>query len=353
MIEGDFVPGVATVKAKPGTDYGEFPFPSINGSAAVGRDRRRHDRRVPGHPGDRGVREVPRHARTRPRRGRRKGGFATGNKNMPASVYPDATTRATASAIAAAKNVVVRHVRPAAGLVRRDGRPGRVGALPGLPAQPVERAAGSRRSSRRRPPRRTRRASRRLEPGQRSRWSRRSRRLHRPGSGPGPAPVPAPARSSCCRRSCSSASGSSTRRSTRSSAASSGRSGFDDFVGIDNYKTLFTTSTLTTAIKNNLIWVAVVPAFVTAIGLIFAVLTERVALVGRVQDRSSSCRWRSPRSRPASPGGSCTCRTRTSARSTRSAASVVDVVQPAGRRSRTRCRRRRALTGHAADRAWC
>src|SRR4029079_19452082 len=50
-----------------------------------------------------------------------------------------------------------------------------------------------------------------------------------------------------------------------------------DFVGIDNYKTLFTTSTLVTAIKNNLIWVAVVPAFVTAIGLIFAVLTERVS----------------------------------------------------------------------------
>ncbi len=32
----------------------------------------------------------------------------------------------------------------------------------------------------------------------------------------------------------------------------------------------------TTAIKNNAIWVAVVPAFVTAIGLVFAVLTERV-----------------------------------------------------------------------------
>ena len=55
-----------------------------------------------------------------------------------------------------------------------------------------------------------------------------------------------------------------------------GLSGFNHFVGIDNYKTLFTTATLTTAIKNNLIWVAVVPAFVTAIGLIFAVLTERV-----------------------------------------------------------------------------
>jgi len=55
-----------------------------------------------------------------------------------------------------------------------------------------------------------------------------------------------------------------------------GLNGFSRWVGIDNYKTLFTDSTLTTAIENNLVWVAVVPAFVTAIGLIFAVLTERV-----------------------------------------------------------------------------
>jgi alpha-glucoside transport system permease protein len=48
------------------------------------------------------------------------------------------------------------------------------------------------------------------------------------------------------------------------------------WVGIDNYRHLFTTSTLTTAIKNNAIWVAVVPALVTAFGLLFAVLTERV-----------------------------------------------------------------------------
>jgi alpha-glucoside transport system permease protein len=53
------------------------------------------------------------------------------------------------------------------------------------------------------------------------------------------------------------------------------RSG-NDFVGIDNYKELFTTETLKTAIKNNAIWLAVVPAFVTALGLIFAVLTERI-----------------------------------------------------------------------------
>jgi alpha-glucoside transport system permease protein len=50
-----------------------------------------------------------------------------------------------------------------------------------------------------------------------------------------------------------------------------------DFVWFDNYKTIFTTETITTAIKNNAIWVGVVPALVTAIGLVFAVLTERVS----------------------------------------------------------------------------
>ncbi len=48
------------------------------------------------------------------------------------------------------------------------------------------------------------------------------------------------------------------------------------FIGLSNYKTLFTTSTLLTAIKNNAVWVAVAPAAVTAIGLVFAVLTERI-----------------------------------------------------------------------------
>jgi alpha-glucoside transport system permease protein len=49
-----------------------------------------------------------------------------------------------------------------------------------------------------------------------------------------------------------------------------------EFVWFDNYKELFTTDTLVTAIKNNAIWVAVVPALVTSIGLIFGVLTDRV-----------------------------------------------------------------------------
>ncbi len=48
------------------------------------------------------------------------------------------------------------------------------------------------------------------------------------------------------------------------------------FVGIDNYKAIFTSDFIVMAIKNNAIWIGVVPALVTAIGLVFAVLTERV-----------------------------------------------------------------------------
>jgi len=52
----------------------------------------------------------------------------------------------------------------------------------------------------------------------------------------------------------------------------------EEFVGLDNYRTLFTDDTLLTALKNNALWVLVVPALVSAIGLVFAVLTERVRL---------------------------------------------------------------------------
>jgi alpha-glucoside transport system permease protein len=50
----------------------------------------------------------------------------------------------------------------------------------------------------------------------------------------------------------------------------------DSFIGLDNYRTLFTDETLRKAIENNLLWLLVVPAFVTAIGLVFAVLIERI-----------------------------------------------------------------------------
>jgi alpha-glucoside transport system permease protein len=50
----------------------------------------------------------------------------------------------------------------------------------------------------------------------------------------------------------------------------------DEFVWLDNYEELFRSDVLFTAIKNNAVWVLVVPALVTAIGLVFAVLTERI-----------------------------------------------------------------------------
>ena len=53
------------------------------------------------------------------------------------------------------------------------------------------------------------------------------------------------------------------------------RSG-DEFIGFDNYQTLFSDDTLVTAIKNNFLWLLIVPAFVTAVGLVFAVLLERI-----------------------------------------------------------------------------
>ncbi|TVL89115.1 carbohydrate ABC transporter permease [Streptomyces sp. SAJ15] len=50
----------------------------------------------------------------------------------------------------------------------------------------------------------------------------------------------------------------------------------DGFVGLDNYETVFTDDAILTAVKNNIIWVVVAPSVATALGLIFAVLTERV-----------------------------------------------------------------------------
>ena len=50
----------------------------------------------------------------------------------------------------------------------------------------------------------------------------------------------------------------------------------DEFVWFDNYTNLFTNDRTLNAIKNNFLWLLIVPAFATAIGLIFAVLTERV-----------------------------------------------------------------------------
>jgi alpha-glucoside transport system substrate-binding protein len=104
VLEGDFVPGVATVKAKPGTDYGEFTFPSINGSppaVIIGGDT------IVAFRNNAAIQAFVQFLASPAAAAAwaKKGGFATGNTKMPASIYPDATTRATATAIAKAKNV--------------------------------------------------------------------------------------------------------------------------------------------------------------------------------------------------------------------------------------------------------
>lgn len=53
------------------------------------------------------------------------------------------------------------------------------------------------------------------------------------------------------------------------------RSG-DTFVGWDNYVTMFTNETTFMAIRNNIIWVLVAPAACTILGLVFAVLLDKL-----------------------------------------------------------------------------
>jgi alpha-glucoside transport system substrate-binding protein len=105
VFEGDFVPGVATVKARPGIDYGEFAFPSIGGSkpaVEIGGDTIVAFRDTPAIRAFVKFLGTPQAAAA----WARFGGFATGNKRLSPSVYPDAITRKTASAISKAKTVV-------------------------------------------------------------------------------------------------------------------------------------------------------------------------------------------------------------------------------------------------------
>ena len=139
VIEGDFVPGVATVKSKPGTGYGEFPFPSINGSppsVEIGGDTIVTFRDNPAIESFVEFLGTPAAAEA----WAAKGGFATGNKHMPVERLPgcdDARDRARRSRRRRTSSFDMSDQQPA--VVRRDGRPGRVGAVPELPPQPEGR----------------------------------------------------------------------------------------------------------------------------------------------------------------------------------------------------------------------
>jgi alpha-glucoside transport system substrate-binding protein len=103
-IEGDFTPGVVTGKTtlKPGTGYNVFDFPSINGSqpsVVGGGDSLIMFKDSP-------AAEAFVKFMASPEAGKvwvGFGGVSSPNKNVPASAYPDAITRATATKLAQAK----------------------------------------------------------------------------------------------------------------------------------------------------------------------------------------------------------------------------------------------------------
>jgi alpha-glucoside transport system substrate-binding protein len=101
-FEGDFVPTAATVKAKPITGYNVFPFPSINGSAPAvvgGGDTVAMFKDTPAARALISYLATPEAATI----WAELGGFSSPNKGVPASAYPDALTRTTATGLAQAK----------------------------------------------------------------------------------------------------------------------------------------------------------------------------------------------------------------------------------------------------------
>jgi ABC-type glycerol-3-phosphate transport system substrate-binding protein len=109
VFEGDFVAGtiLSSTKAKPGTGFNAVPFPSIkpgpNASAVeIGGDLFVTFRDTPAIEAFVKFLATPQAAEA----WAKQGGFGTGNKHVPASIYPDAITRATEAPIGKATSVV-------------------------------------------------------------------------------------------------------------------------------------------------------------------------------------------------------------------------------------------------------
>jgi alpha-glucoside transport system substrate-binding protein len=102
VIEGDFVPGVATTKLKPFVDYNMFPFPSINGSppsVVTGGDTVVMFKDSPAARAWITYLASPEASTIWAKRG----GFTSPNKKVPLSAYSDALTRASARLLVTAK----------------------------------------------------------------------------------------------------------------------------------------------------------------------------------------------------------------------------------------------------------
>jgi alpha-glucoside transport system substrate-binding protein len=109
VLEADFVGGVilSSTKAKAGTGFNAVPFPSIKpgpnaGAVEIGGDLFVTFRDNPA------IEAFVKFLATAPaaEAWAKLGGFGTGNKNVPASIYPDAITRVTEAPIGQAKSVV-------------------------------------------------------------------------------------------------------------------------------------------------------------------------------------------------------------------------------------------------------
>ena len=143
VFEADFVGGVITsaTKAKPGTGFNAVPFPSINAGAPdasaveIGGDLFVTFRDTPA------IEAFVKFLATAPAAEiwAKLGGFGTGNHNVPASIYPDAITKATEAPLLTAKAVVFDMSDEQPPSFGGDHRPGRVGDLPELPQEPEGR----------------------------------------------------------------------------------------------------------------------------------------------------------------------------------------------------------------------
>jgi ABC-type glycerol-3-phosphate transport system substrate-binding protein len=105
VIEADFVPGTATVKATPGKDYNLFTFPSINGSGPAVEIAGDTIVTFNDNPA---IEAFEKFLATAPAAEvwAKIGGFGTGNEHVPSSVYPDSITRAAEAPVGEAKSVV-------------------------------------------------------------------------------------------------------------------------------------------------------------------------------------------------------------------------------------------------------
>jgi alpha-glucoside transport system substrate-binding protein len=104
VIEGDFVPGVvaSSTKLKPGTGYNVYAFPAIGNTANYvegGGDELMAFKDSPA------IRALVKYLATGEAQTiwAKRGGYSAPAKTVPASAYPDAITRTTATAIGSAK----------------------------------------------------------------------------------------------------------------------------------------------------------------------------------------------------------------------------------------------------------